>query len=503
MQNFLQTNWQKDWFKNAVYIILISCISLLIYFNSLGGDFVVDDINGIQNNTRIHNIGEYFTSYFKWDLGVLTEVVLALIWHVSAGSPFGYHLFNIVIHALCVVLVYVLCVVIFKHKPLAFFSSLIFAIHPIHTEAVSWISGWPYVASSLFCLGIFISYIKIRQSKKYVLLCVLLFFTGLLFSPLVFVVSLMIVAYELFFKRTDLAKKKDKLFLLILLAAVSSISVIVLISIYVSRGTFSRMIFSYRGWSYLVVIIKAFAYYVKILYLPLARGLYHPFALNNIEISRISPLFFVSIFILLFSIYSFFKCRKEFRPVSFGIMWFLVTYLPYSNIIPVCNIVSERYLYLPSVGICIILAALFLKAWQVLNRSTKYKAVLRCIAIATIVLFLSSYATLTLRRNYDYHNIITYWWSNINNFPDGYIVYNNLARTFYVMGDLNNAMAYCYTTLMVDRTQPYVWCNLGKIYRDMKNYQEAIDCYKNALEIDSNYLPAFWALSEIEAEINK
>lgn len=500
MDNILTISWQRDRFKNTIFISLLIFITFLVYFNSLRGDFLIDDITTIQNNPRLHNLSEYFTKYFKWDFEVLNETVLALIWNWSGGDPFGFHLYNVMLHIACVILVYILCTILFNDKHLSFFSSLIFAIHPIHTEAVSWISGRPYLLSSIFLLSIFISYLKAKQVRRYYLLCVLLFFVGVLFARETFFAPFIIIAYELFFGLKKVSDKREKRALLAILVAISSISIIVLASLLISRSEYSRLIFRYRSWSYLVVVAKAFSYYLKILYLPLARGLYHPFAFTTIDIHKISPLFFVSIIILLLSIVSFFRFKNKFVPISFGIMWFFVTYSPYSNIIPVCNIVSERYLYLPSVGICIILAALFLKVWQIINRSAKYKAVLRYFAIATIVLFLSSYATLTLRRNYDYHNIITYWWSNINNFPDGYIVYNNLAGTFYAMGDLNNAMAYCYTTLMVDRNQPYVWCNLGKIYRDLSDFGQAAYCYRQALEIDSNYFPAIKSLEEIESQ---
>lgn len=78
-----------------------------------------------------------------------------------------------------------------------------------------------------------------------------------------------------------------------------------------------------------------------------------------------------------------------------------------------------------------------------------------------------------MKRNYEYNNIIIYWESNIRNFPEGYMFYNNLAGTFYAMGDLGNAMAYCWINLMVNPDQPHVWCNLGKVYRETGNLEQA------------------------------
>ncbi|MFC1708649.1 tetratricopeptide repeat protein [Candidatus Omnitrophota bacterium] len=500
MRNTSQINWNKVFSGNAIYIILLMAVSFLIYSNSLGGDYIIDDIARIQNNKHIHDLGAYFSNHFRWDAGSFHEAMLAVIWHMSGGRPFGFHLYNVILHVFCVILVFALCMALFKNRLLSFLASLIFAVHPIHTEAVSWISGNPYLLSSLFYLGVFVSYLKAKQERRYYLLCASLLFVGFLFAQEVILVPFMIIAYELFFNSGKDFFKKEKWPLLILSAAVISISVVALISLYISRAKYSHMIFTYRGWRYLIVAIKAFSYYLKILYLPLARGLYHPFAFTTVSIDKVSPLFFVSIFIALSLIILCFKTKNKLMPVSFGIMWFFIAYLPYSNLVPICNIISERYMYLSSVGICIVLAALFLKAWDVINSNTKYKKAFRYVAIIVMVLFLSSYATLTLSRNYEYHNIITYWWSNINNFQDGYIVYNNLAGTFYAMGDLDNALAYSYTNLMSNRFQPHVWCNLGKIYTDLKDFDQAAYCYKQALEIDENYFPAIKSLEGIELE---
>jgi hypothetical protein len=258
------------------------------------------------------------------------------------------------------------------------------------------------------------------------------------------------------------------------------------------------MIFYYRGSSYLVVATKAFLYYLKILYLPLSRGLYHPFAFNSVTIQSISPAFFVSLLVISLCVYLFFRFLREEKPLSFGIALFFATYLPYSNIIPVCNIVAERYLYLPSSGFCLILAYLILKVWRIVNTAQSKRA-LRILTVVVIALFLGAYATLTIRRNYEYSDISTYWQTNITNFPDGYIVYNNLAGSFYSMGDLQTAMAYCFINLSLNPNQPYVWCNLGRIFRDLKNTEQSNYCYSQALKISKNYPVALKALTELEA----
>ncbi len=485
--------------QNLILILILIAVAFGIYVNSLHGDFLIDD-QALINNERLQDLKVYFTEHFGIYTSVLWDVRHAVILHFSKGSPFLFHLFNVLAHVSCVVLLFVLCNVLFKDRALSFLSSLIFAIHPIHTEAISWISGGHYAFSSLFFIASFIFYIKSDKSIFNLALSVV-FFALCAFSGLsVAVLPIMFILFDLFIREKDVQNMQLRKFRIGILFLIFVISAIFIGMLFVKRNQFIHLIFYFRGYKYLIVAAKAFIYYLKILYMPIERGLYHPFAFNTTEIQRVSPALFFSLAVIISSIVAFFKCRRNLKPVSFGIMWFFITFLPYSNIIPVCNIISERYLYLPSVGFSIILAYLFLKVWEIINRSTQLKKALRILSISALSLFLCSYVFLTIKRNYEYNNIITYWESNINNFPDGYMVYNNLAGTFYASGNLENAMYYSRINLMVNPNQPHVWCNLGKVYREMGNVEEAKNCYQEALNIDKNYFPAHKALKEIEAQ---
>ena len=310
----------------------------------------------------------------------------------------------------------------------------------------------------------------------------------------------MFIVYDLFFREKTSQNQKLTRIRVIIITAVVLVAAVFLSFHFINKNKFIHMIFYFRGFKYLIVIAKAFAYYLKILYLPIQRGLYHPFAFDTTGIQEVSPALFLSLGILSIAIVSFFKCRKNLKPVSFGIAWFFITYLPYSNIIPVCNIISERYLYLPSVGFAIILAALFLKVWEVINRNIKYKTLLRLAAVSAITLFLSSYAILTVKRNFEYNNILSYWESNIRNFPQGYMVYNNLAGTYYQMGQLNNAIAYSEINLLINPNQPHVWYNLANVYKEVGDIKQARECYQNVIKYDPSYFPAHKALTDLDKQ---
>jgi len=479
---------------------LLGVIAFGVYANSLQGDFLIDDTSAILENQRIHDINDYFQNHFFIRPGVLGEVIKVFTWHFWGPNPYPYHLFNVLIHAGCVILLFYLCNVLFHNQALSFLSSLIFALHPIHTEVVSWISGGHYALSSLFFLIAFLFYVKSNKSILNLTISVAAFSFCFLGGNAAAVLPLMFILYEVFFRQGGEESRGLRRLRIIILVPVAALSFVFIGSVFLGKNEFVHLIFYFRGFKYLVVAAKAFVYYLKILYLPLQRGLVHPFAFNVTDIQAFSPAFFLSLAIIGVAIVSFFKCRRSFKPVSFGIIWFFITYAPYSNIIPVCNIISERYLYLPSLGFSIVLAALFLKVWEIIKRSERFRFFCRAAAIIAITLFLGSYAALTIKRNYGYSNIITYWEGNINNFDDGYMVYNNLAGTYYAMGNLDNAIAYSWINLTINPKQPHVWYNLGKVYREKGNVKHARECYREVLKLDKGYFPAYQALEEIKAE---
>ncbi|MCU0651877.1 MAG: tetratricopeptide repeat protein [Candidatus Omnitrophica bacterium] len=488
----------KDKTVNFILIILLALLSIGIYANSLHGGFLIDDQAAILNDNSIHSLKEYFSKYFSIKQGVLWELSYVFIWQIAGANTFYFHLFSVLLNTGCVILLYLLCNVLFKNRQFAFLAALIFAVHPIHTEAVSWISAGHYVFSAMFFLLSLLFYVKPCLTAFNFILAIFFCILGLFSGNAAIVLPVIFISYDLFFREksaNDAIPLKIRLWVL---SSITLVCAIFLWAIFLSRNNFMHKIFYFRGPSYLIVTLKALVYYLKIIYLPLARGLYHPFAYNTTDINKVSPALFLSLGVIFISIFAFFKCLKRHKPISFGIAWFFITYLPYSNIVPVCNIVSERYVYLPSAGICMILAYLFLKAWDAININQQGRKVLRIIAMLAVVLFIISYATLTIKRNREYKDIITFWETNINNFPDGLMAYNNLAGTYYTMGETEQALAYSWINLMINKDQPHVWCNLGKVYFEKGDLKISRYCYEEALKIDKGFLAATLGLSAVK-----
>ena len=141
---------------------LLALVAVAVFAGSLGNGFVFDDVPQVLQNGWIRDLGhldEIFanhvwafagreSSYYR----PLMHVVYALL-HVAFGpSPVAFHAANLVVHAGATVLLFALIRRWVHGEGPAFLGALIFAVHPVHVEAVAWVSGLPDVASSMLVL---------------------------------------------------------------------------------------------------------------------------------------------------------------------------------------------------------------------------------------------------------------------------------------------------------------------------------------------------------------
>ena len=148
--------------KKLLYLV-IAIVSFLVYYNALNNDFVFDDESVVQNNQSIltlANIPKFFTAEegFHKVIGRYYRPVVSSLYAVDYAiwgmNPFGFHLTNVIIHVIASLLLLMVLMKLFgdyKNGLLAaLIGALIFAVHPIHTEAVSWISGRTDSLATLF-----------------------------------------------------------------------------------------------------------------------------------------------------------------------------------------------------------------------------------------------------------------------------------------------------------------------------------------------------------------
>src|SRR6185503_19414034 len=138
--------------ESTVTAILVVAV-LLSYFNALGGVFQFDDYNVIVKNPDVHSLAAWRDS--MPGIRALLKVSYALNWAIDA-RPFGFHLFNVLVHAINTVLVLRLLLALRKESVGPDFAALVgamlFALHPVQTEAVTYVSGRSVSLMALFYL---------------------------------------------------------------------------------------------------------------------------------------------------------------------------------------------------------------------------------------------------------------------------------------------------------------------------------------------------------------
>ncbi|MBN2119677.1 MAG: hypothetical protein JW734_01300, partial [Candidatus Omnitrophica bacterium] len=340
-------------------VFLISALGFIVYFNSLGGQFIRDDNALVKNNIYIKNpanLAKCFTrnialgSPEKWNsyrpLQMFTYMLDYQIWKLK---PAGYHLTNILLHILTGIMLYFFIYAVFGDSILSLYTSLLFIAHPVHTQAVSYISGRADSLAAVFLLFCFILYIRfLGLSTKGTFLFMVISYLGALFSrenSLILPGLLILYHFSL--------KKKFRA------SSFSALSCIALIYI-VLRLTLLKSLLS--NISYPTTFIQrlpgffaAMAEYFRLIILPF--NLHASYGLKLFSFS--DPKVIAGIFVTLILVFYALKKRKQDSLILFSIGWFFMALLPQSNLYPINAYMAEHWLYLPSVGFFLIVANFF------------------------------------------------------------------------------------------------------------------------------------------------
>ena len=251
---------------------LISCALIIIlgfavYANSLQGEFIWDDQNLIPKNTHLTRI-EGLTKIFNDQLYAgsgeqsnfyrpLQELSYFFDYRIWRLNPFGYHLTNILIHLANAILVYMFVVMLSKSNPAGLVTALLFVVHPIHTQAVTYIAGRADLLSFMFVL---LSFVFSSFAVIFYLLALLAKESAIIF-PIVFFV------YLAMFKDK---KQKAKLPAILIISLLYILLRFTLIKFDLSTTDMSTVPIYTR----LLTSLKAFGQYLVLLFYPLHSWLW-------------------------------------------------------------------------------------------------------------------------------------------------------------------------------------------------------------------------------------
>ena len=443
--------------KKLLYLV-VAIVSFLVYYNALNNDFVFDDESVVQNNLSIQklsNIPKFFTAEegFHKVIGRYYRPVVSSLYAIDYAvwgmQPFGFHLTNVIIHVIASLLLLMVLMKLFgdyKNGLLAaLIGALIFAVHPIHTEAVSWVSGRTDSLATLFFLLSFLFYVKYSEednNKKFLWVSLIAYFVGLLSKEMIVTMPVLLFLYDFFFKKRtiDWFKKNLMPYVLFIVLTIVFVGIrYVVLKDVVDRTTYMYF-YGEDTATVIFTMLKTVPVYFKLLIFPL-NLLYHyngvlpdSHSIGDVKVI-LSALFVVTMLVVSVSLY------KKYNEVSFSILFFFVSLLPVMNIIPTMNFIAERFLYLSSFALSVLISYVVVKYMNDKNKQ---------ILVVFFLLITLVFGYLTFVRN-------TEWKNN---------------ETLYMTADGKDG-----SVLLV---------NAGNMYANKKNYNEAEKRYRRAIEIRDN-----------------
>jgi len=494
-----------------IAILIIVCLSLLNYLNSLSNKFVYDDEFVIVNNYFIKtwdNFPRLFNKdYFRYAEELSYRPVVTLSYFIDYSiwglNPFGFHLTNLLLHTLNSVLIFFLFTYFLNNRTVSFVAALLFVCHPILSETVNAISYREDLLTATFFIAAFILYIKTSKRDDLVLnqnsntKTRLLYSASLICSLFaVFSKEMAIILPALIFLYDFvLTKKKDLLHKLIhYYIGYILIAIFYLIIRFVILYNPVEAQTSYPSNSVLInamTMTKVIAYYMQLFFLPLSlcADYVMPHA-SFLDISFILSLLLVSSAILIaYKLYTYSKI------VFFSIVWFSVSLLPVLNIVPIENIIAERYLYLPILGLCMSYGCFLQIHTKVINYQ-KYTIII------LLILILLPLSLKTIKRNKIWIEQSVLWTDTVRTSPNSFKAHNNLGNFYRDAGRLDESIIEFKRALSLYDDYINAHNNLGVTYRKKGMLKEALTEYQKALKLNPNYAYAHNNLGVLYAKLN-
>lgn len=450
--------------RNKVNLSILLSLVFLAYFNALTNGFVSDDRALVLEAP-------------SWDLGsVFSQVHYSLrlflyffLYKIGGLSAFLFHFSNVFFHALNVVLVYVLLKNV--QPKAAFFASALFAVHPILTESVTWVSGGVYPQYTFFFLISFITYLWSKRDRKWLILSSLSLILSVLSSEKALPLFLILILYEVLFGSI----KKAWSFLLPHILIIGGFGLYFLTLLSSRTQSITKNFYGQSGnYNPLEQIPTAIFGYLKLTFWPDSLSLYQ----TDIVSGKTVFIFAAALVLIVFGLmlYGLFKNRQIFFWSAFT----LITLLPVLTPLKIAWVVAERYFYLGSLGVFVLVSLIAVKV----SRKEKYKTLVYLVFALIISLLLIR----TVVRNMDWKNEDSLWLAAGRVSPSSHQNRNNLGDYYSRMGDYNRAVEEFTIAIALVPNYADAYHNRANSFVQLGNLDEAEKGYLAALK----YNPSLW-----------
>lgn len=494
---------EREFFSHQILILLLIFISLLCYGNTLLNGFVYDDDQQVLQNPYVkswHYLPQIFgttvwsfvgqagaTNYYR----PLMTLSFLVLWQVFGQLPFGFHLFSILVNVLVVYLVFDAGCRLFIDRRIAWISALIFAVHPIHTEAVAWIAALPDLEATFFILLALSLLAKPEKLNwKRSLGVQASFLLALLCKEPALMFGLLAIVFQHNVRRDSLSPPLTQKFLQDLPFCAIGLCYLGLRVVLFGKVA---PVLQHPNLSWPQAIYTAFSLiydYAQLLVWPSHLSAFHVFHPSN---SLGDPHVLAGVAISALAMVAMLSLHRKAPPAAFAILWMGVTLGPVLNARwMAANVLTERYLYLPSVGFCWLTGWCAVQAWDAL---ASLRTPLRGLRFAVATLLAASavmWSAKTILRNADWRNDLTLYTRTLATDPDAHVIRSNLGGVYFDLGQAERAGREWEIALAGKPDNVVTMNALGMLYTQQGRYAEARAMFQRALAAKPLWGPAHY-----------
>lgn len=485
-------------------VLLVSLLALLASVTSLGNRFALDDLPIILQNTRVHSLAAPWTylsqTYWPPERGPalyrpLTILGFAIEWAVGGGAPLVFHVTTVLLYVAACLAVFWLADCLLP-RPAAVIAALLFAVHPVHVEAVGNIVGQAELLVGLILALAVGAYVRARKqgplTTRHGVALAALYGLGLMAKEHAVVLPGLLVLAELLLvedRGTGVRRRAEQL-LPALLAQLAVLVAFWTVRTTVTGGLVGRDWHpafrsgdtAIRIWTALGVVPE----WARLLLFPAHLSAdYNP---QEIPVgSGLGPRQVLGL-VVLAMLAGFVVWAWRRRPVAaFGVLWACIAIFPVSNVLlPTGIFLAERTLFLPSVGAMLAVAAVLsplLTQWE------SWIPGKRRLALALLAGILLAGLTRSALRQPVWRDNPTLFSQTAKDAPLSYRARAAHAVMLIESGNEADGEQEYLTALRLYRDDPNLFADLGNWYIGKQRFSEALEMYTRVLEL----VPDHWS----------
>ena len=488
--------------KKLIISIVLIITTVAVFWQVNQFDFVnIDDQYYVIEN---HNIQSGVTfKGLSWAFNIRSaEFWQPLMWfsfmldyHFHGLNAGGYHLTNLVLHILSTLLLFwFFCRMTGAVWESAFIAAF-FALHPLHVESVAWISERKGALSVFFwmlTICLYVYYTEKPLIKRY-LLVLFSFICALMSKSIVITLPVVMILLDYWpLKRFE--SKKDNLLSwqikekapFFILSIVSSI-----ITLF-AQYNMSVQYTSFPLHSRIANVLISFVMYLEKLFYPHYLTFFYPF-MNQYPFWQIIA---AAIIILFISIVVIVMARKL-PYLLVGWFWYVITITPVIGIIQISSqAMADRYIYLPSIGISIMLAWGVPLLFQ--SENTRKK-----ILFTAAITFLATLALITWKQCGFWKNSVELLNHALYVRNDVYVVHDCLGLALFAEGKSEEAINHFNQALLLKSDYANSYYNRGVVYSTSGQYEKSVQDFNETIHLKPDYIPAYYNRAIVYSKIGQ